>query len=68
MGHKTRERQVIAIIGSPHKEAISGTGYFSTETASPVQFGGDICGSLCEASEREWLGTNGIGGSASETI
>jgi len=54
--------------GKPYNEAISRTGYLSTETRSPVQFGREICGSVSDASEREWLVTNGIGGFASGTI
>ena len=56
------------MIGNPNKEALARTGYLSTETRSPVQFGREICGSLSEASEREWLVTNGIGGFASGTV
>src|SRR5579864_2827163 len=37
-------------------------------TASPVNFGRETCGSFSEASAREWLVTNGIGGFASGTI
>src|ERR1700722_12957370 len=33
-----------------------------------VDFGGEICGSLESATEREWLVTNGLGGYASGTI
>jgi len=33
-----------------------------------IQFGENICGNLGEASEREWLETNGLGGFASSTI
>jgi len=33
-----------------------------------IQFDENICGSLGEASEREWLETNGLGGFASSTI
>jgi len=36
--------------------------------ASPVQFGREICAFLPEASLREWLVTNGIGGFASGTV
>jgi len=36
--------------------------------ASPVQFGREICSFLDEASSREWLVTNGIGGFASGTV
>ena len=56
------------MIGDPHKEAISRMGYLSNETGSPVQFGREICGSVSDASEREWLVANGIGGFASGTI
>src|SRR5262250_116814 len=56
------------MIGNPNKETLARTGYLSTETASPVQFGREICASLYEASEREWLVTNGIGGFASGTV
>ena len=55
-------------IASTHKETSSGTGCVLAERASPVQFGREICGSVGEASEREWLVTNGIGGFASGTI
>jgi glycogen debranching enzyme len=41
---------------------------FLAETTSPAQFGREICGSLCDASERKWLVTNGIGGFASGTV
>ena len=34
----------------------------------PISFGREICGSLDQAEEREWLVTNGIGGFASGTI
>ena len=47
------------------KGAIAGP---ATETAPWVQFGREICGSVCEASEREWLVTNGLGGFASGTV
>ena len=67
MAQETRERQVTAMIGNPHKE-VSRTGYLSDEIGSPVQFGREICGSVSDASEREWLVTNGIGGFASGTI
>lgn len=33
-----------------------------------IQFGADICGSITEAREKEWLETNGIGGFAMSTI
>src|SRR5438046_3024707 len=33
-----------------------------------IRFGPDICGSVDQASEREWLETNGLGGFASSTI
>src|SRR5256885_10962780 len=33
-----------------------------------IRFDENICGNLNEASEREWLETNGIGGFASSTI
>src|SRR5437870_5587721 len=33
-----------------------------------IQFDENICGNLDEASEREWLETNGLGGLASSTI
>src|SRR5689334_14836808 len=33
-----------------------------------IQFDENICGNLGEASEREWLETNGLGGFASSTI
>src|SRR5215469_13352867 len=56
------------MIGNPNKEKLARTGYLSTETRSPVQFGREICSSVYEASEREWLVTNGIGGFASGTI
>jgi len=56
------------MIGNPNKETLARTGYLSTETLSPVQFGREICSSVYEASEREWLVTNGIGGFASGTI
>src|SRR5579862_144205 len=35
---------------------------------SLIQFDGLICGDVAEASSREWLETNGIGGFASSTI
>lgn len=54
--------------GNPNKETLARTGYPSTETRSPVQFGREICSSVGEASEREWLVTNGVGGFASGTI
>src|SRR5262250_2190176 len=65
---KSTKRRITAMIGNSHKEAIARAGHLSTETASPVQFGREICSSLCEASEREWLVTNGIGGFASGTV
>src|SRR5579863_2036872 len=34
----------------------------------PIEFGREVCGDLGEASSREWLETNGIGGFASSTI
>src|SRR5262249_40916011 len=55
------------MIGNPNKEALARTGYLSTETRSPVQFGREIRGSVYEASQREWLATNGIGGFNSGT-
>src|SRR5215471_1492879 len=67
MAQETRERQVTAMIGNLHKE-VSRTGCLSNEIGSPVQFGREICGSVSDASEREWLVTNGIGGFASGTI
>ncbi|MFN0084017.1 MAG: amylo-alpha-1,6-glucosidase [Blastocatellia bacterium] len=33
-----------------------------------IEFGAEICGNLEEASSREWLETNGLGGFASSTI
>src|SRR5215210_2684693 len=33
-----------------------------------IQFDQHICGNLVEASQREWLETNGLGGFASSTI
>ena len=33
-----------------------------------VEFGSEVCGSLEQASEREWLVTNGLGGFASGTV
>src|SRR5262247_1482244 len=33
-----------------------------------IQFGREICGNLEEATKREWLETNGLGGFASSTI
>jgi hypothetical protein len=56
------------MIGNPNKETVARSAYLSTETRSPVQFGREICSSVYEASEREWLVTNGIGGFASGTI
>ena len=56
------------MIENSNKEALARTGYLSTETRSPVQVGRVICSSVYEASEREWLVTNGIGGFASGTI
>jgi predicted glycogen debranching enzyme len=67
MAQEAREHQVIVMIRNPHKE-VSRTGYLSNETGSPIQFGREICGSVSNASEREWLVTNGIGGFASGTI
>jgi predicted glycogen debranching enzyme len=55
------------MIGNLLKQ-VSRTGYLSNEIGSPVQFGREICGSVSDASEREWLVTNGIGGFASGTI
>ena len=34
----------------------------------PIEFGRSVCGNLGEASSREWLETNGIGGFACSTI
>ena len=56
------------VTASTHKETSSGAACVSAELASPVQFGREICGSLSEASECEWLVTNGIGGFSSGTI
>jgi predicted glycogen debranching enzyme len=56
------------VIANSQKEAISRTGHVSSEIASPVQFGREICGSVYNAVERKWLVTNGIGGFASGTI
>src|SRR5262247_2548903 len=33
-----------------------------------IQFGREICGNLEEATKREWLETNGLGGFASSTV
>src|SRR6516225_848272 len=56
------------MIVNSHKGAMSKFRCFSVEDALPVQSGRAICGSLGEASEREWLVTNGIGGFASGTV
>jgi hypothetical protein len=61
MAQKTRERRVTAMIGNPHKEESTRTGGLSAKSKSPVQFGREICGSVSDASEREWLVTNGSG-------
>ena len=50
------------------KELISKSGCVLAEATLPVQFGRDICCSLPQASAREWLVTNGIGGFASGTV
>jgi predicted glycogen debranching enzyme len=55
------------LVNSP-KELMSKSGCVLAEVTPPVQFGRDVCGSLSQASEREWLVTNGIGGFASGTI
>src|ERR1700686_5516740 len=34
----------------------------------PIQFDSQVCGDVAEASAREWLETNGIGGFASSSI
>src|SRR5215471_4566065 len=47
---------------------LSRSSWLSAETGTPVGFGREICCSLNQASEREWLVTNGIGGFASGTI
>src|SRR6516162_1950412 len=57
-----------AMIENPHTEASSTSGCLAAETASPVQFGRELCGSVSDAGEREWLVTNGIGGFASGTV
>src|SRR5215467_9807957 len=57
-----------AMIENPHKEASSGIGCLAAETAAPVQLGREIFGFLSDATEREWLVTNGIGGFASGTV
>src|SRR6516162_9157555 len=57
-----------AMIENPHTEASSTSGFLAAETASPVQFGREICGSVSDAGEREWLVTNGIGGFAAGTV
>ena len=56
------------VTASTHTNASSEAACVSAELASPVRFGREICGSLGETSEREWLVTNGIGGFASGTI
>ena len=57
-----------AMIENPHTEASSTSGCLAAETASPVQFGRELCGSVSDAGEREWLVTNGIGGFAAGTV
>ena len=57
-----------AMIANPFSQAFSKSRRLLAEITSPVHFGRDICGSLCDASEREWLVTNGIGGFASGTV
>src|SRR5215472_107396 len=47
---------------------VSRSSWLSAETGTPVDFAREICCSLSQASEREWLVTNGIGGFASGTI
>src|SRR5215469_8643790 len=56
------------MIMTPHKEVLSRTRCLAAESASSIQFGREICGSLCETTEREWLVTNGMGGFASGTV
>ncbi|RPI04559.1 MAG: hypothetical protein EHM63_09920, partial [Actinobacteria bacterium] len=34
----------------------------------PIEFGRQVCGSLSEASAREWLVTDGLGGYAMGTV
>ena len=36
--------------------------------SSPIEFDHQVCGNLADATSREWLETNGIGGFASSTI
>ena len=50
------------------KELMSKSGCVLAEATSPVQFGREICCFLSDASAREWLVTNGIGGFASGTV
>src|ERR1700731_5141988 len=48
---------------SPRATAKTGTAQ-----NAEVEFGREICGALDVAEQREWLVTNGIGGSASGTV
>src|ERR1700757_2677631 len=39
-----------------------------TKPAPRIAFGADVCGNFDQATSREWLETNGLGGFASSTI